>query len=53
MGNTFSQKRGSDALEGVFGDGQETTVCSFAGEPMAELCRKFAISRNAEYKIFG
>jgi leucine-zipper of insertion element IS481 len=44
---------GSDAMEGAFGDGRKSSVCSSPAsrDPMAELCREFGISRKTGYKI--
>jgi putative transposase len=41
-------------VEGVFGDGRKASVCGSpaTGEPMAELCREFGISRKTGYKTF-
>jgi hypothetical protein len=40
-------------LEGVFGDGRVQFVAPrLPGEPMADLCREFGISRKTGYKIF-
>src|SRR5215831_18359992 len=45
---------GTDVVEGVFGNGRKASVCArhIAGEPMAQLCREFGISRKTGYKIF-
>jgi hypothetical protein len=50
----LSYRGGRDALEGVFGDGRGTAFVArrLAGEPMAELCREFGISRKTGYKTF-
>ena len=39
-------------MEGVFGDGRKAFSLWLAGEPMAELCREFGISRKTGYEIF-
>jgi len=55
MGNTsFPERGGRDALEGVFGHGRKTAVCSSPAGRRADggTCREFGISRKTGYKIF-